>query len=225
MKYCKNCGSQMPDEAKCCPSCGTMVDNPSFGAPAPAPYASSSTSSAPGAADPWGDASSYGNSSYGNSSPYAGSSYSAGYQNPGYADPMGYNRPVGQLPTNRSLGKFFWLSLITFGIYGIVIMSGISTDINIVAGRYDGKKTMHYCLVYFLFSWLTLGILPLIWYTKLSNRMGAELRRRGIAYSFSAKHFWLWNVLGACIVCGPFIYTHKLLTAMNLLCGDYNARG
>ena len=58
--------------------------------------------------------------------------------------------PVGQLKTNRGLLKYILLSFITFGIYGIVVMSSISNDINIVASRYDGKKTMHYCLLFFL---------------------------------------------------------------------------
>lgn len=48
--------------------------------------------------------------------------------------------PVGQLKTNKSLVKFILLSLITFGIYGIVILSSVSNDINIIASRYDGKK-------------------------------------------------------------------------------------
>ncbi len=39
---------------------------------------------------------------------------------------------------------------ITFGNYGIVFYSNISTDINIIATRYDGKKTMHYCLLLFV---------------------------------------------------------------------------
>lgn len=55
--------------------------------------------------------------------------------------------PVGQLKTNKSLVKFILLSLITFGIYGIVILSSVSNDINIIASRYDGKRTMHYCLL------------------------------------------------------------------------------
>ena len=37
-------------------------------------------------------------------------------------------------------------------------MSSVSTDINTIASRYDGKKTMHFCLLVFLVSWLTLGI-------------------------------------------------------------------
>lgn len=44
------------------------------------------------------------------------------------------------LKMNRSLVKFILLSLITFGIYGIVVLSGISSDINTIASRYDGKK-------------------------------------------------------------------------------------
>lgn len=48
--------------------------------------------------------------------------------------------PARQLKTNRSLLKYILLSIITFGIYGIVVMSNISSDINTIASRYDGKK-------------------------------------------------------------------------------------
>lgn len=133
--------------------------------------------------------------------------------------------PVGQLKTNRGLLKFILLSLITFGIYGIVVMSAVSTDINAIAGRYDGKKTMHYCLVAFLFSWLTLGIVPIVWFHKLSSRIGGELYRRGINYSFGASTFWLWDILGSLIIIGHFVYIHKLLKAMNLLAENYNIYG
>lgn len=133
--------------------------------------------------------------------------------------------PVGQLNTKRGLLKYILLSMITFGIYSIVAMSGVSTDINIIAGRYDGKRTMHFCLVFFVFSWLTLGIVPLVWYHKMSSRIGSELRRRGIAYSFGAGSFWGWNILGILIIVGPFVYLHKMLKAMNLLSENYNLHG
>lgn len=133
--------------------------------------------------------------------------------------------PARQLNTKRGLVKFILLSVITFGIYGIVAMSGVSSDINIVAGRYDGKKTMHYCLVLFIFSWLTCGIVPIVWFHKISARMSNELERRGIAYSFGAADYWLWDVLGSIIVVGPFIYIHKFFKAMNLLNADYNVKG
>ena len=133
--------------------------------------------------------------------------------------------PVGQLKTNRSLLKYVLLSMITFGIYGLVVMSAVSTDINTVASRYDGKKTMHFCLVAFVFSWLTLGIVPLVWYHKVSNRIGGELARRGIDYKLGAGTFWGWCILGSFILVGPFIYFHKLLKSMNLLAAHYNVNG
>ena len=58
--------------------------------------------------------------------------------------------PAVQLKTNRSFIKYILLSLVTCGIYGIVSMSGISTDINLIASKYDGKKTMHFCLLFFV---------------------------------------------------------------------------
>ena len=141
-----------------------------------------------------------------------------------YATPVN-SAPVGKLKNNRGLLKTILLGLITFGIYPIVVMSGISSDINTAASRYDGKKTMHYCLIFFIFSWLTLGIAPIVWYHRLSSRIGYELQRRGIYYSFGAGSFWGWNVLGSLIVIGPLVYLHKLCKAMNLIATHYNVNG
>lgn len=133
--------------------------------------------------------------------------------------------PAKQLKTNRGLVKYILLSLVTLGIYPLVVMSAVSTDINIIASRYDGKKTMHFCLLAFIFSWLTFGIAPIVWYHKISARIGNELDRRGISYSFGAGSFWGWYVLGSMIVVGPLVYLHKLLKAMNLLSENYNING
>lgn len=133
--------------------------------------------------------------------------------------------PVAQLNTKRGLLKFILLSIVTFGIYSIVYYSSISSDINQIASRYDGKKTMHYCLLMFVVAPLTFGIAGIVWCHRISARIGNELSRRGISYSFGAGTFWGWNVLGALIGVGPFIYLHKLSKAMNLLCADYNVKG
>ena len=138
---------------------------------------------------------------------------------------QGNTAPVGQLKTNKGLAKYIFLSIITLGIYGLVVMSSVSNDINIVASRYDGKRTMHFCLLYFLVAPITLGIAAIVWFHKISNRIGNELKRRNIAYSFSCADYWLWNVLGSLIIVGPFIYYHKLFKATNLMCADYNTKG
>ncbi len=136
-----------------------------------------------------------------------------------------YAPPVSKLKTNKGLIKTILLGLITFGIYPLVVMSAVSSEINIVASRYDGKKTMHYCLLLFIVAPLTLGIASIVWIHRISNRIGAEVRRRGIQYNFSAADFWLWNVLGSLIVIGPFVYMHKLFKATNLMNEHYNTYG
>ena len=133
--------------------------------------------------------------------------------------------PVGQLKTNKSLLKFILLSVITLGIYPLVVMSAVSSDINIVASRYDGKKTMHYCLLTFIISPLTCSIGAFVWYHRISNRIGNELKRRGVDYKFSAADFWLWNVLGSLIAIGPLVYMHKMFKAVNKMNADYNVNG
>ncbi len=130
-----------------------------------------------------------------------------------------------QLKTNRGMIKFILLSLITFGIYALVFYSKVSTDINLIASRYDGKKTMHFCLLAFIITPITFGIGAIVWYHRISARIGNELARRGIGYSFGAGSFWGWEVLGTLIFVGPFIYLHKLCKAMNLLSADFNING
>lgn len=84
---------------------------------------------------------------------------------------------------------------------------------------------MHYCLMFFLVGWVTLGIGWLVWYHRVSGRIGEEQAARGLPVTVTASTFWLWGILGSLIAVGPFIYIHKLLHAMNDLSADYNVRG
>lgn len=127
------------------------------------------------------------------------------------------------MKTNRGLLKMILLGIITLGIYPIVVYSQISEEINVLASPHDGRHTMHYCLIFFLFSWLTLNIATLVWWHRISGRIGQELRRRNLQYSFGASDFWLWNILGSLIVIGPFVYIHKLMKAMNFINADWNS--
>ncbi len=134
--------------------------------------------------------------------------------------------PVAQLKTNRGLLKMLLLGFITFGIYPLVIWTCMSSDINVIASRYDGKKTMNFCLLTFIVAPITFGIGSIVWIHRFSARIGKELTRRGISYSFGAGSFWGWGVLGSLLFgIGPFIYIHKVCKAMNLLAADYNVKG
>ncbi|MBB2954623.1 hypothetical protein FHX77_000003 [Bifidobacterium commune] len=133
--------------------------------------------------------------------------------------------PVAQLNTNRSLLKWIFLNIITLGFYGLFVMTSSTDALNVIASRYDGKKTVNYPAMYFVIGGLTLGIGWLVWYHNMSDRIGGELQRRGHARNLSASDFWLWKVLGLLIIVGPFVYRYKYLRAMNELCADYNQRG
>lgn len=133
--------------------------------------------------------------------------------------------PRYQLPDRRGLLKMFFLGLITFGIYNMVIMSRIAEETNMVASRHDGRRTQQYFWMLVLSS-LTLGIYSFVWIHDLCNRIGDELKRRGIQYKFNASTFWLWGILGSLLFgIGPLVYCFKLCKATNLMNRDYNING
>lgn len=102
--------------------------------------------------------------------------------------------PKLQLPVKRSLAKMIFLGILTAGIYPMVIWSRLVTEVNLVASRHDGERSMPFFGM-LLLSPLTLGIHSLVWIHKLCRRMGNELRRRNISYVFGARDFWIWAFL------------------------------
>ena len=69
--------------------------------------------------------------------------------------------PAVKLKTSRGAVKSILLSIITLGIYGIVLYYKMSSELNLTATRYDGKKTMNFALLFFLVGPLTLEIATL----------------------------------------------------------------
>jgi hypothetical protein len=134
-------------------------------------------------------------------------------------------RPVMPVKTNRSLLKYILLGIITLGIYDLVVMTETTNSVNTIVSRYDGRRSMHFLLMFFLFGWLSCGIAWFVWFHRISNRVGNELQRRGYPRLLSASDYWLWYVLGSIIIVGPFIYLFKMFAAVNTLANDYNQRG
>lgn len=117
-------------------------------------------------------------------------------------------RNDARLKTNRELDEFLVFSLFTFGIYGVFVMSHLSKEINVIASKHDNRHTMHFCLM-ILLNIITLGIYSLIWYSNFSSRIGKELTTRNISYEFSARTFWIYNILwsGVCaLLNGVFLF-------------------
>lgn len=130
-------------------------------------------------------------------------------------------KPVN-LQTNRKMWKLMLFNVLTLGLYSIFFFIPLSFDIDKVAPRRDGERTMNYLLAHILAAF-TFSIVVDIWHYNIASRIEEALSVRKINYDFSTNDFWLWFLFGSFILVGPFIYFHKLCTAMNLLCESYNA--
>ncbi len=129
--------------------------------------------------------------------------------------------PKVKLNEERSFIKFVIFGILTLGIYDIVLYISISFDINKIASRHDGKKTMNYLFSEIL-AYFTFSIVQIIWYYQFTERVSDELNRRQIDYELDTSDFWGWMIFGSLILIGPFVYHYKVIKAMNLLCASYN---
>ena len=125
----------------------------------------------------------------------------------------------------RGLVKIVLLSMITFGIYGLVNVCGIVKDLNNCRqGHGETKKSMNPVAVVFL-SVVTIGIVPLVWGHRLTKRMSNELEYRDISYSLKVWHYWVFGILLCETVVCPIIFLHKLIKASNLINKHHNTYG
>ena len=79
------------------------------------------------------------------------------------------------LPFERKVWKIYLLSLITFGIYGLVVAFSMAKETNISCAE-DGKHTRGFWGVIGL-SIITLGIYVIVWYCKWLNRESSYLEK------------------------------------------------
>lgn len=128
-----------------------------------------------------------------------------------------------KLQTNRSMWKFMILNFLTLGIYSIFFFIPFSYDLDKVDPKRERGRTMNYFFAYIL-SLFTFSIVIIAWHHQIASRIEEALKRRKINYDFSTNDFWAWYLFGSFILIGPFIYLHKLCTAMNLLCQSYNEK-
>lgn len=199
--FCGQCGKNNSDDSVVCSGCGAKLRKPvnanagSFG----------STSSSTGAS--------------GSGAPYVNNSV------PFVNSPINYgNHSALVLKTDRAWWKMLLLGIVTLGIYPMVANELMVHDLNLAASRSDGKRTLSPSLAGFLGA-ITLFVYMFVWYHGYSNRLGAELRRRGINYQMGAFYFWIFDVLLAFTIVCPVIYLHKVIKSTNLINADFNSKG
>lgn len=83
----------------------------------------------------------------------------------------------------RNVFSYYFLSVITLGIYTIVFWHKLAKDVNKLCEG-DGKKTMKYVPAWFL-NIPTLTIFSLIWKYKLTERLSDNAERYNLRFSES----------------------------------------
>ena len=131
--------------------------------------------------------------------------------------------PVQKLRTDRSLGMYVLLSLVTFGIYGLVFQYQLIKEINITAAR-DGKKTTGLFLL-ILLSCITFGIYGIVWQIMFVQRVETENLRRSTGVSFGLTDWLIYSILLSFTIVCPFIFLHKQIQAFNAINTSYNIYG
>lgn len=115
----------------------------------------------------------------------------------------------------RNIALAVFLSIITFGIYPLVVTCIIGGQVNKICMG-DGKHQMHYLLACLL-GIVTLGIYPVLWCCKAMNRLQDNAYRYGntVHPAHSGSSYVLWTYLGLFIAVGPMVAFCKLIDDVN----------
>ena len=225
--FCGNCGYQMPDGTRFCPSCGTPVTirpqsafkNAMEGAAA---AAGSAAAAAGQAADQAGKVFESAADDAKEAFRNAGQSVDSAVAEVG-ADLRGEWKPGEPLKTDRSLASYILLSLITCGIYSYYFIYAVARDINI-ACEDDDEETAGLGM-FILLSIVTCGFYGLYWEYKLGNRLAKNGPAYGLNIMENGTTIIMWRILGS-LICfvGTFIGSNILIKNVNAVCAAYNRK-
>lgn len=194
--FCKNCGKEVPDNAKFCPGCGEDL---------------SLESRIVNAANNVFDST---EQELRSSINEVQQSFGGGQQVPPYSSGT-------RLKDDRGLLSYILLSLITCGIYSYYFIYKIAADVNVACDG-DGEHTSG-LVAFILLSMVTCGIYSWIWFYKLGNRLACNAGRYGLVFQENGTTVLLWQIFGV-MLCGigPFIAMNIIITNTNKICNAYN---
>jgi small-conductance mechanosensitive channel len=127
------------------------------------------------------------------------------------------------IDSNRGLGKYIVLTIITCGIYSWYFLYKLAADVNTMC-KEDGEKTAG-LVTLILLSIITCGIYTLVWYYKLGNRLMANAPKYGLMFTENGTSVLMWITFGS-LLCGIgfFIALNILIKNTNAMANAYNAK-
>ncbi len=124
------------------------------------------------------------------------------------------------IPTKNYFLRIILLAIPTLFLYPLYVVEVVSQSTNITC-RKDGKRTWG-ALPFLVFSFLTLGIFPLVWHCKIINRMKHYCDTHGIECRISKRFYLCWTLIAFPILVGPFIAIFRFLTAFRDIARNFN---
>lgn len=121
----------------------------------------------------------------------------------------------------KKFWKVLFLSLVTFGIYGIYVLYKFTEDINKICDG-DGKKSPNYIIV-LLLSFCTCGIYAIYWWYRQADRLKKVSSKYGVSIKETGKTILCWEVFGSLLFgLGMFVTLYIMFDNMNRLALVYN---
>lgn len=127
---------------------------------------------------------------------------------------------IMKLKEDRSLLIIILLSMITFGIYGLVLIHQLADDTNEACAK-DGKNTTG-LLAFILLSIITAGIYGIIWWFMIIERWERYLIKNDYPVRVTGLGYILWSTIGVFIIVGPIIGQYKAIHQMNDVAKAHN---
>lgn len=193
--FCKNCGNEIPEGSKMCPSCGTPVDSLASDLVNAAEQTFNSAEQE--VSNAFNDVR---DSFNGNNQSYMGAT---------------------PLKTDRSLLIYILLSIVTCGIYSLYFIYSLAKDVNIACAG-DGKETAGLVKLVLL-SIVTCGIYGIYWYYALGDRLHENAPRYGLTITETGTTMLLWILVGMIFGgVGTYVAMYFIIKNTNSICSEYN---
>ena len=117
----------------------------------------------------------------------------------------------------RSGIAFVLLGIITLGIYPIVVLSHVRTEVNALNANNGVKKQMPFFWAYVL-GLITYGIVPIVWLARIAEKVQiAALERKVTSTRISKAFVACWLLFGSYIIVGPFLVFCRFFKLLNLV--------
>lgn len=125
------------------------------------------------------------------------------------------------LKSDRTLGMYIILTIITCGFYSFWFLYHLAKDVNTACDG-DGETTGG-LVAFILLSGITCGLYAYYWHYKLGNRLCANAGRYGLTFQENGTTILLWDLIGV-LLCGigPFVAMNILMKNSNAICSAYN---